>query len=126
MGSPAIVGSSLASAAVDGASFVWSQWQSTGNGATGSQAWGQSVERWNVSVVMGATTTTLFLDHAYSANGTVYATSTLNNNASCAIGAYYGFSIDAIASTFYNFHWGATTTVKAFYIVKSLAEGSIT
>lgn len=113
-----IVASTLSSSAIDAASFVWSQWQTPPQTV--------SAERWNVNVVGGATTSTLFLDMAYSANGTVFATSTLKSNASITIGAYEGYSVDAMQGVYYNFHMGATSTIKSFYVVASGNDASIT
>lgn len=118
MGLPVVVASTLASIAVDGASFTWGTWETT--------KLNFGVERWNINVVMGATTATLFMDQAVSANGTVFATAALNLNASIAVGALYGISVDVIRGTFYNFHWGATTTVKSFYVVASTDEAVLT
>jgi hypothetical protein len=119
MSLPHVVGSTLASAALDGASFVWSQWQTP-------SCPGKSVETWNININMGATTATMFLDIAYSAAGTVFSTSAINSGASIIVGALSGYSAEAIAGWFYNLHFGATTTIKAFYVVGSRAEASVT
>lgn len=115
---PAIViGTSLASQAVDAASYAWGVWRTTTQD--------NGVERWNINQNMGATTATLFWDIAYSANGTVFSTGTINAGASAVSGDHTGFAVNAIAGWYYNFHWGATVTVKSFYIVRSAAEASV-
>lgn len=118
MGQPVVIGSSMASSAIDGGSFVWSVWRSTDVNA--------GVETWNLNIDMGATTATVFADYAYSANGTVFATAALNDNASIPIGALYGLSVEAFQPWYMNFHFGATVTVKMFAVVRSQAEASIT
>lgn len=111
MGNPRVVGSILASVAIDAASFVWSQWQTVPDTI--------GAERWNINVCGGATVATVWMDIAYSSTGTVYATGTLKTNASIVIAAHEGFSVDAIPGLYYNFQFGATSTIKSFYVVAS-------
>ena len=112
-----VVGSTLASVAIDAASFVWSQWQ------TCPDTYG--AERWDISVCGGVTVATLWMDIAYSADGTVYATGTLKTNASIVIAAHEGFAVDVIPGVYYNFQFGATATIKSFYVVASHNDASI-
>lgn len=118
MGQPVVIGSSVASTAFDAASFVWSVWRTTDVNA--------GVETWNLNTVFGATAATMFADYAYSANGTVFATSALNNGATFVVGALDGRSIEAFQPWYINFHFGATVTIKMFAVVRSQAEASIT
>lgn len=117
MSLPVEIGTSMASITVDGASYVWSVWRTTTQG--------NGVEVWNVVGVMGATTATCFINYAYSASGTVFATAALKAGsitglgASMVVGNAEIHKAIAVAPWYINFSFGATVTVKLFTVVRS-------
>ena len=101
-------GSTIASQAIDAASYVFTTWIPYGQLSP-------KFAYWDIQIGV-ATSTTIAVHKSASASGTIISTLTFLASANFTAGQMFGLTMMAEGSMFYNFQPAATTTFREFQI----------